>query len=207
MNDIFTKNSDKVLKFAKDELNVLSHNFIGTEHILAGLVILNDGVAAEILGKYGVTIENVRYETEKLLGKGSGFIAANPPFTPRVNRVLALAASEAKVLNSDFVDTEHILLGIIKEGSGVAVRVLENLNVDLGLLYKELSGKNSPDDIQKFDSLNSSPHTDMEIPDWLKKDEYITKNNEKKNSNFIVSIFRKLQLRFRPEEEGISKNI
>jgi len=210
MDDIFTENSNKVLALAKDELNISGHNFIGTENILAGLITLNDGLAAEILGKFGVTIENVRYETEKLIGRGAGFFVDNPPFTPRVTRVLSLAEQEAKFLNSDFVDTEHILLGILKEGDGVAVRVLENLNVDLKLLCEILHGECSSDEIKKFDSVqlsNSSSYADMEIPDWLKKDEYIIKNDEEKNLNFLVSFFRKLKSKFRPEEDGISKKI
>ena len=133
----FTPRAQQVLQLARREAERLNHGYVGTEHLLLGLVALGQGVAVEVLRKMGVDLERVRREVERLVGAGeatllpAGASSGNIPFTPRVKKVLALAGSEARALNHSYIGTEHILLGLLREGEGVAARILENLNVDL----------------------------------------------------------------------------
>jgi ATP-dependent Clp protease ATP-binding subunit ClpC len=116
---------------AQEEARRLGHNFVGTEQILLGLIGEGTGVAAKTLKSLGVSLKDARIEVEKIIGRGSGFVAVEIPFTPRAKRVLELAWDEARQLGHNYIGTEHLLLGLIREGEGVAVRVLENLGVDL----------------------------------------------------------------------------
>ncbi|MDC3207307.1 ATP-dependent Clp protease ATP-binding subunit, partial [Prochlorococcus sp. AH-716-B03] len=109
----------------------LGHNFVGTEQILLGLIGEGTGVAAKVLKSLGVNLKDSRIEVEKIIGRGSGFVAVEIPFTPRAKRVLELSLEEARQLGHNYIGTEHLLLGLIREGEGVAARVLENLNIDL----------------------------------------------------------------------------
>ncbi len=109
----------------------LGHNFVGTEQILLGLIGEGTGVAAKVLKSMGVNLKDARVEVEKIIGRGSGFVAVEIPFTPRAKRVLELSLEEARQLGHNYIGTEHLLLGLIREGEGVAARVLENLGVDL----------------------------------------------------------------------------
>src|SRR5712691_5007384 len=119
----FTPRAQQVLALAHKEADRFHHNFVGTEHLLLGLIRLGQGVAVTVLQKLGLDLENVRAEVEKQVGAGPDQqIIGNIPYTPRVKKVLALAAKEAKALNHTYVGTEHILLGLLREGDGVAAR-------------------------------------------------------------------------------------
>ena len=116
---------------AQEEARRLGHNFVGTEQILLGLIGEGTGIAAKTLKGMGVNLKEARAEVEKIIGRGSGFVAVEIPFTPRAKRVLELSWDEARQLGHNYIGTEHLLLGLIREGEGVAARVLENLGVDL----------------------------------------------------------------------------
>ncbi|HEY9765326.1 MAG TPA: ATP-dependent Clp protease ATP-binding subunit, partial [Chroococcales cyanobacterium] len=131
MFERFTEKAIKVIMLAQEEARRLGHNFVGTEQILLGLIGEGTGIAAKTLKGLGVSLKDARIEVEKIIGRGSGFVAVEIPFTPRAKRVLELSWDEARQLGHNYIGTEHLLLGVIREGEGVAVRVLENLGVDL----------------------------------------------------------------------------
>lgn len=135
----FTPRAQQVLALARKEADRFNHNFVGTEHLLLGLIKLGQGVAVNVLQKMGLDLETVRMEVEKQVGTGPDQkMIGNIPYTPRVKKVLALAAKEAKALNHTYVGTEHILLGLLREGDGVAARVLKNLDVDIEQTRQEI---------------------------------------------------------------------
>src|SRR4051794_39568800 len=135
----FTPRAQQVLALARKEADRFYHNFVGTEHLLLGLIKLGQGVAVNVLQKLGLDLETVRMEVEKQVGTGPDQkMIGNIPYTPRVKKVLALAAKEAKALNHTYVGTEHILLGLLREGDGVAARVLKNLDVDIEQTRQEI---------------------------------------------------------------------
>ena len=139
----FTPRAQQVLALARKEADRFNHNFVGTEHLLLGLIKLGQGVAVNVLQKMGLDLETVRMEVEKQVGSGPDQkMIGNIPYTPRVKKVLQLAQKEAKALNHTYVGTEHILLGLLREGDGVAARVLKSLDVDIeqcrGEVLKEL---------------------------------------------------------------------
>jgi ATP-dependent Clp protease ATP-binding subunit ClpA len=128
----FTPRAQQVLALARKEADSFNHNFVGTEHILLGLINLGQGVAVTVLQKLGLDLETVRLEVTKQVGTGPDQkVIGNIPYTPRVKKVLTLAQKEARALNHTYVGTEHILLGLLQEGDGVAARVLKNLDVDV----------------------------------------------------------------------------
>lgn len=131
MFERFTEKAIKVIMLAQEEARRLGHNFVGTEQVLLGLIGEGTGVAAKTLKSMGVTLKEARVEVEKIIGRGSGFVAVEIPFTPRAKRILELSWDEARQLGHNYIGTEHLLLGLIREGEGVAARVLENLGVDL----------------------------------------------------------------------------
>ena len=130
MFERFTDTGIKVIKLAHEEARRLGHNFVGTEQILLGLIGEGNGVAAKVLHSLGVTLKEAREEVEKIIGRGSGFVAVEIPFTPRSKRVLELSLEESRTLGQDYVGTEHLLLGLLRDGEGVAAKVLLNLGVD-----------------------------------------------------------------------------
>jgi ATP-dependent Clp protease ATP-binding subunit ClpC len=135
----FTPRAQQVLALARKEADRFNHNFVGTEHLLLGLIKLGQGVAVNVLQKMGLDLETVRMEVEKQVGTGPDQkMIGNIPYTPRVKKVLALASKEAKALNHTYVGTEHILLGLLREGDGVAARVLKNLDVDIEQTRQEI---------------------------------------------------------------------
>jgi len=134
MFERFTEKAIKVIMLAQEEARRLGHNFVGTEQILLGLVGEGTGIAAKTLKAMGINLKEARVEVEKIIGRGSGFVAVEIPFTPRAKRVLELSWDEARQLGHNYIGTEHLLLGLIREGEGVAARVLENLGVDLNKL-------------------------------------------------------------------------
>src|SRR5271168_1723843 len=128
----FTPRAQQVLALARKEADRFNHNYVGTEHLLLGLIKLGQGVAVNVLQKLGLDLETVRIEVEKQVGSGPDTkMSGNIPYTPRVKKVLALAGKEAKALNHSYVGTEHILLGLLREGDGVAARVSKTLEVDI----------------------------------------------------------------------------
>src|ERR1700735_2615793 len=128
----FTPRAQQVLALARKEADRFNHNFVGTEHLLLGLIKLGQGVAVNVLQKLGLDLETLRVEVEKMVGTGPDTkMSGNIPYTPRVKKVLALAGKEAKALNHSYVGTEHMLLGLLREGDGVSARVLRSLDVDL----------------------------------------------------------------------------
>lgn len=135
----FTPRAQQVLALARKEADRFNHNFVGTEHLLLGLIKLGQGVAVNVLQKIGLDLDTVRLEVEKLVGTGPDQqMIGNIPYTPRVKKVLSLAAKEAKALNHTYVGTEHILLGLLREGDGVAARVLKNMDVDIEQTRQEI---------------------------------------------------------------------
>ncbi|MEI6376376.1 MAG: ATP-dependent Clp protease ATP-binding subunit, partial [bacterium] len=147
----FTPRAQQVLALSRKEADRFNHNYVGTEHLLLGLIKLGQGVAVNVLQKMGLDLETVRQEVEKQVGSGQeNKMSGNIPYTPRVKKVLALAGKEAKALQHSYVGTEHILLGLLREGEGVAAQVLKNLEVDLertrNEVLKELDPNFTPSD-------------------------------------------------------------
>ncbi|MES2708643.1 MAG: ATP-dependent Clp protease ATP-binding subunit [Verrucomicrobiota bacterium] len=135
----FTPRAQQVLALARKEADRFNHNYVGTEHLLLGLIKLGQGVAVNVLQKMGLELENVRMEVEKQVGSGQEQkMVGNIPYTPRVKKVLALASKEARALNHSYVGTEHILLGLLREGEGVAAQVLKNLEIDIERTRNEI---------------------------------------------------------------------
>ena len=135
----FTPRAQQVLALARKEADRFNHNFLGTEHLLLGLIKLGQGVAVNVLQKMGLDLETVRMEVEKQVGTGPDQkMIGNIPYTPRVKKVLDLAKREAKNLNHTYIGTEHILLGLLREGDGVAARILRNLDVDIEQTRQEI---------------------------------------------------------------------
>src|ERR1700722_17520977 len=146
----FTPRAQQVLALARKEADRFNHNFVGTEHLLLGLIKLGQGVAVNVLQKLGLDLDTVRMEVEKQVGTGPDQkMIGNIPYTPRVKKVLALAAKEAKTLNHTYVGTEHILLGLLREGDGVAARVLKNLDVDIEQTRQEILKELDPNFAQQ----------------------------------------------------------
>jgi ATP-dependent Clp protease ATP-binding subunit ClpA len=131
MFERFTDRARRVVGLAQEEARRLNHNYIGTEHILLGLIREGEGVAAKALESLGISLEAVRQQVEKIIGRGQQAPSGHIPFTPRAKKVLELSVREAKAPGHDYIGTEHILLGLIREGSGVAAQVLVKLGADL----------------------------------------------------------------------------
>ena len=131
MFERFTDRARRVVVLAQEEARLLNHNYIGTEHILLGLIHEGDGIAAQALLSLGVTQEAVRDQVVEIIGQGQQAPSGHIPFTPRAKKVLELSLREALQLGHNYIGTEHILLGLIREGEGVATQVLQNLKADL----------------------------------------------------------------------------
>jgi len=127
----FTERARKTLQFAQEEAQHLNHNYIGTEHILLGLVREGDGVAARVLNNLGIELNKVRSAVEFIIERGDRVVTGEIGLTPRAKRVIELAVDEARRLNHHYIGTEHLLLGLVREGEGVAAGVLEGLGVSL----------------------------------------------------------------------------
>jgi hypothetical protein len=157
----FTPRAQQVLALARKEADRFHHNFVGTEHLLLGIIKLGQGVAVNVLQKLGLNLETVRLEVEKQVGMGPDQkMLGNIPYTPRVKKVLALAQKEAKALNHTYVGTEHILLGLLREGDGVASRVLNELEVDVEHTRQEILKEldpNFPPTVESIKEALSSP--------------------------------------------------
>src|ERR1700751_3864811 len=153
----FTPRAQQVLALARKEADRFNHNYVGTEHLLLGLIKLGQGVAVNVLQKMGLDLETVRMEVEKHVGSHPETkMVGNIPYTPRVKKVLALAGKEAKALNHSYVWTEHILLGLLREGEGVAARVLKSLEVDIERTRNEI--------LKELDPNFTPPESEAEPP-------------------------------------------
>jgi ATP-dependent Clp protease ATP-binding subunit ClpC len=138
MFERFNPQGRRVLVLAQDEARLLGHNFIGTEHILLGLLREGEGTAAKALTSLGVGLEPVRDKIEETIHPSGSSTTGSPPFTPRAKKVLELALREALQLGHNYIDTEHLLLGLVREGEGVAVQVLVSLGADLARVRRQV---------------------------------------------------------------------
>src|SRR6202050_960114 len=125
MFERFTNHGRHTVVLAQEEARRLQHNYIGTEHILLGLIGESGGVAARVLGGFGMSVESTRQEVKTIVGTGSGTVSGHIPFTPRAKKILELALREALQLHHNYIGTEHILLGLIREGDGVAAQIMK----------------------------------------------------------------------------------
>ena len=138
MFERFTDRARRVLVLAQEEARLLNHNFIGTEHILLGLIHEGEGVAAKALEQLGISLEAVREKVEETIGPAGSASTGSPPFTPRAKKVLELSLREAMQLGHNYIGTEHILLGLVREGEGVAAQVLVKLGADLSRVRRHV---------------------------------------------------------------------
>jgi ATP-dependent Clp protease ATP-binding subunit ClpC len=134
----FTDQARRTLVLAQEEARLLDHSFIGTEHILLGLIHEGEGIAARALRSLGISLEAVREKVEETIGPVGSAPTAAPPFTPRAKKVLELSLREALQLGHNYIGTEHVLLGIVREGEGVAAQVLVSLGVDLSRVRQQV---------------------------------------------------------------------
>ena len=157
MFDRFTDRAKKVMNLARQEAQRFNHEYLGTEHVLLGLVQEGSGVAANVLKNMGVDLDKIRMEVEKIVKTGPTMVTMGQlPFTPRAKKVLELSMEEASSLNHNYIGTEHLLLGLIKENEGIAAQVLLNLGVKLEDVREEVLdflGADSPDDDDEEGSL------------------------------------------------------
>src|SRR5258708_29773593 len=157
MMNNFTPRAQQVLALARKEADRFNHNYVGTEHLLLGLIKLGQGVAVNVLQRMGIDLETVRLEVEKLVGSHpETHMIGNIPYTPRVKKALALAGKEAKALNHSYVGTEHMLLGLLREGEGGSARVLKSLEVDIARTRNEI--------LQELDPNFTPPQSESERP-------------------------------------------
>ena len=138
MFERFTDRARRVVVLAQEEARLLNHNYIGTEHILLGLIHEGEGVAAKALESLGISLEAVRAQVEEIIGQGQSAPTGHIPFTPRAKKVLELSLREAKQLGHNYISTEHVLLGLVREGEGVAAHVLVKLGADLSRVRQQV---------------------------------------------------------------------
>ena len=161
MFERFTDRARRVVVLAQEEARELGHSYIGTEHLLLGLIRERDGVAARALEALGIRLDAVRHEIREIIGKGSGMPSGHIPFTPRAKKVLELSLREAQQLGHSYIGTEHILLGLIREAEGVAAQVLVKLGGDLNRVREQvigvLHGPQSEEEAGVVELLGESP--------------------------------------------------
>ena len=138
MFERFTEQAHQVVVLAQDEARALKHNYIGTEHLLLGLLCEKEGLAARVLGELGVTVEPVRDQVARIVGQGDEVTSGQIPFTPRAKKVLDLSSREALSLRHDYIDTEHILLGLVRESEGVGARILLDFGAEAEKIRDEV---------------------------------------------------------------------
>jgi ATP-dependent Clp protease ATP-binding subunit ClpC len=163
----FTPRAIKVVELARQEADRFNHNFVGTEHLLLGLVGVQ-GVAINVLTNFGINLETVRAEVEKQIGKGPEQEKVGTiPLTPRVKKVLALADKERIALNVQYLGTEHILLGILREGDGVAARILKNLGLELEKTREHSKNKSAPGMMRRKMATSLTHRASIKCSRWL----------------------------------------
>jgi ATP-dependent Clp protease ATP-binding subunit ClpC len=165
MFERFTDRARRVVVLAQEEARMLNHNYIGTEHILLGLIHEGEGVAAKALESLGISLEGVRAQVEEIIGQGQQAPSGHIPFTPRAKKVLELSLREALQLGHNYIGTEHILLGLIREGEGVAAQVLVKLGADLNRVRQQviqlLSGYQGKEAVQSGGPAEGTPSTSL----------------------------------------------
>jgi ATP-dependent Clp protease ATP-binding subunit ClpC len=134
----FTDRARRVVVQAQEEARTLNHNYVGTEHILLGLIHEGEGAGAKALESLGISLDTVRQQVQEIIGQGQHAPSGHIPFTPQAKKVLELALPESKALGHDYIGTEHILLGLIREGDGVAAQVLVKLGADLNRVRQQV---------------------------------------------------------------------
>jgi ATP-dependent Clp protease ATP-binding subunit ClpC len=144
-----TATAERVMKLAADEAKQMGHNFVGTEQIMLGLIGAGDGVAGQLLLSHGLTLLELRRRVKEIIGEGPCVAGAELPFTPRTKRMLDLALNEAQRLKHDEIGTGHILLGLLREGHGVAARVLKDMGLSLNKLIEETEARLLEDGAKK----------------------------------------------------------
>ena len=158
MFERFTERARRVVVFAQHEARGLKHNYIGTEHILLGLLREEEGLAARVLESFDITVEEVRAQVARIVGLGDEVTTGQIPFTPRAKKVLELSLREAISLGHNYIGTEHILLGIVRENEGVAARILLDFDADAEKIRNEIirmlsgPGRRPPEDVPDPDS-------------------------------------------------------
>ena len=191
----FTPRAQQVLALARKEADRFNHNYVGTEHVLLGLIKLGQGVAVNVLERMGLELDTVREEVEKQVGSGPEQTIANQiPYTPRVKKVLTLANKEAKQLNHSYVGTEHLLLGLLREGEGVAARVLSSLNVDIQRTRQEVLAEIDP---------NFSPNEDEETFEMFEEGEEEPEGGEESKAKTPALKAFGQDLTKKAEEDGL----
>jgi ATP-dependent Clp protease ATP-binding subunit ClpC len=155
MFERFTGGARRVVVLAQEEARMLDHNYIGTEHILLGLIHEGDGVAARVIGSMGLTLKAARDQVEQIIGRGGEQPSGHIPFTPRAKKVLELSLREALALNKTYIGTEHILLGLVREGSGVGAQILERVAVPSSRIRENV--------IELADAEPLEPERDQEV--------------------------------------------
>ena len=160
MFERFTVKAFKVIMLSQQESRRLGHNFVGTEQILIGLIGEETGISAKVLRSMGVNLEDARIEVEKIVGRGSGVVALEIPFTPLAKRALEFAQAQSKELGHNYIGTEHLLLGVISESENKAVRVLETLGVDLTTVRPQVIRMLD----EPIEVISASPSSAMTIP-------------------------------------------
>ena len=162
----FTKSGEKVIKISSEIAISLGHTYIGTEHLLYGLAKEKNGIASKVLEKQNINYKNILEKIEEIIGRNDFIKAYNIGFTPRLKKVIENSYEESKKIRSDFIGTEHLLIGIIKESDSIAGRILEDLGIDITKIYKELV--NILNEIEKEDFLNFSEEKNN-IPENIKQ--------------------------------------
>ena len=161
----FTERARQVILLAKQEAKRFNHDYIGTEHILLGLLREGEGVAAAVLQSLGMNLNNIRLEVEKLVQVGpTTVVTGDLPFTPKAKKVMELAMEEARTLGHNYIGTEHLLLGLIREGEGVASQVFANMGLDLEKV-REAFRSFAPQDVEDLESLIFIGKKERELPD------------------------------------------
>jgi ATP-dependent Clp protease ATP-binding subunit ClpA len=138
MFERFTERARRVVVLAQEEARMLDHNYIGTEHLLLGLIREDDGVAARVIRSFGLTLEAAREQVERIIGRGQEPPSGHIPFTPRAKKVLELSLREALALKKNYIDTGHILLGLVREGEGVGAQILERVAVPSSVIRENV---------------------------------------------------------------------
>jgi ATP-dependent Clp protease ATP-binding subunit ClpC len=134
----FTERARQVVVFAQDEARALKHNYIGTEHILLGLLRVEDGLAARVLESFDITVEDARVQVARIVGQGDEVTTGQIPFTPRAKKALEFANHDSLELGHNYIGTEHILLGLVRENEGVAARILLDYDADAEKIRNEM---------------------------------------------------------------------
>ena len=168
MFEHFTSEAIRVIMLAQEEARRLGHNFVGTEQILLGLMGEGTGVAAKVLAELGVTLKESRREVEKIIGRGSGFVPPEIPFTPKVKSLFEQSFREAHGLGHNYINTEHLLLGLTEAGEGVAAKVLQNLGVDLPVIRSAVMSRLG-EDTAVVTGGRSNSQRNQTLPNWLRR--------------------------------------